>query len=105
MTHAPQTRERAIQAYFAGRPVSAIEQDVGVGRNTLYVWLRQHGVIRHYKTNSADIKRLYREGLSDGSIGRMLGVHTTTVYKWRQRQRLPANFLPGYPLTRCTSRA
>lgn len=42
-----------------------------------------------------DIRRLHKRAMTDPQIAAELGIHRTTVVKWRKRLKLPANATGG----------
>jgi DNA-binding CsgD family transcriptional regulator len=41
--------------------------------------------------NTKKAMELYKQGLSDSQVAKGIGVHPQTIYKWRRKNKLPAN--------------
>jgi len=41
--------------------------------------------------NVAKALELYKQGLCDAEVAKGIGVHRQTIYKWRRKNKLPAN--------------
>jgi hypothetical protein len=106
MTHAPQTRERALAAYQQGKPLRFIHDQLGVYRTLLYRWKRRAAIPNRKnvggallrKVEPAKLRHLHAEKLTDGQIAARLGVHRVTACHWRNRLGLPSNGRKGQRL-------
>ena len=84
-----------VQLYVAGNSASWIAQRDGRSSMTIYKRLKANGVTRRSRAESnrrmdlTKAGKLYSMGLSTPQIGRVMGIHPTTVLKGLQASGFP----------------
>lgn len=84
--HTEEQIEEVISLYLLGTPVNEIAKRLGVGRSSIWVYLRQKGVIptnqqrtRIFNQREENIRNWYEQGRSARNIAKELGVATSTI--------------------------
>ena len=98
----PEQEKLIREAYGRGLSDNAISRDTGVDVKIVAYWRAENGLESNFSKNMAGKKideekcmQLYRQGLTDGMIGKEFGVSGMTIWLWRQRNNLKTNFNRG----------
>lgn len=97
-TGAPQWHTLALSLYKAGKMDIQIAAAVGVSPETISVWRRKRGLAsnprqyeRYTTFDTVKAMELYKEGLYDTEISKIVGCSAQTIHNWRQDKGLPPN--------------
>lgn len=99
MTMLPnEEHERRMALYRDGLNDREIADQVHVTTEAITFWRKNHGLPAHNQHRKvtpemeAEMRKLHREGASDGQIAKALGMPKPTVAAWRYRKNLKTNF-------------
>lgn len=83
--------------YDAGCSDVSIARELGVSENAVASWRHDEGLEPHRRLHLDDnqILSLYHKGCSDPQIAAKLGCSAQTIFRFRQKNKLPANIKTG----------
>ena len=95
------------ELYLQGLIDREIAEITGVTQGAIWHWRNKHGLQANKMRTAAERQKrvcniqreqwhdrcmeLYQQGLNDREIAEILDVHSTSVSKWRRKNKLPAN--------------
>ena len=102
----PFTEAACRKLLKAGKSDAEVGEVFGMTPWEVLCWRRRHmpglrkekkeEMPQNNKLDEEKVMELYREGKSDGAIGKVLGVTSNAILMWRRRNQLPANFSHGH---------
>lgn len=97
--------QKRLKLYNKGMSDREIGRKLNKSHSTIYRWRKKYNLVaneKKKKTNKEEISKtemknkrrlkLYNKGLNDREIAEKTGVNSSSIYKWRKRNNLPANY-------------